>query len=368
MALPLALVVVIGLGWSAFWLYASSRAASEIDGWRAREAKAGRIHTCGDQAIGGYPFRIEVRCRSVGLEFRTFDPPLALNAKDGLAVVQVYDPTLLIAELSGPLSVGEPGKPPTLSANWKLAEASIRGTPQAPERVSIVMDDPTVARFNRGAMEPVAAATHAELHGRIVGGSVADNPVVELVLRLAGASAPELHPLVGQPTDGEIDAVLTGLKDFTPKPWSERMREIAAAGGHIEVKQARFAQGDILAAGAGTLGLTADGRLDGELNITVAGLDKLVSLLGVDQLVQQYLAKQGNGLDMDKVAGSLDRLLPGLGGVVRNNSGGLAAAGIALLGKPNDIEGRKGVSLPLRFSRGAAFLGPVPIGDVPPVF
>ena len=49
-------------GWSWFWHYAAGQAEAAIDGWRAREAKAGRIYTCGSQTIGGYPFRIEVNC------------------------------------------------------------------------------------------------------------------------------------------------------------------------------------------------------------------------------------------------------------------------------------------------------------------
>ena len=98
------------------------------------------------------------------------------------------------------------------------------------------------------------------------------------------------------------------------------------------------------------------------------GLDKLVTLLGVDQLVQQYLAQRGGGIDMNKIASGLDRILPGLGGAVRNNSGGLAAVGIAMLGEPRDIEGRKGIGLPLRFQDGQMFLGPVPIGQTTPLF
>lgn len=58
-----------------------------------------------------------------------------------------------------------------------------------------------------------------------------------------------------------------------------------------------------------------------------------------------------------------------LGGAVRGNSGAnLAAAGIGMLGEPKELEGRRAVSLPLRFVNGAAFLGPIQVGQIAPLF
>jgi hypothetical protein len=71
---------------------------------------------------------------------------------------------------------------------------------------------------------------------------------------------------------------------------------------------------------------------------------------------------------MDKIGGALDRILPGLGGAVRNNSGGIAAAGISMLGQPAEIEGKKGVRLPLKFTDGAVYLGPIMVGQTPALF
>jgi len=43
------LVAVLFGGWSWLWSYASGKAETTIDGWRAREAKAGRTYTCEPQ-------------------------------------------------------------------------------------------------------------------------------------------------------------------------------------------------------------------------------------------------------------------------------------------------------------------------------
>src|SRR5207237_1747916 len=103
--------------------------------------------------------------------------------------------------------------------------------------------------------------------------------------RLGGVKA--VHPQLAAPFGGDVRPWLSGLKDFSPKPWPQRFREIQAAGGHIEIVQSRIAQGELIAVAAGTLGLTANGRLDGELQMTVAGLEKVIAALGIDKMLDE---------------------------------------------------------------------------------
>jgi hypothetical protein len=374
-ALPLALVVVLALLWTGFWFYASTAAQTTIDAWRGREASLGHVYACRSLEIGGYPFRIEVQCADPSAELQSNQPPLAAKAKNLIVVAQVYDPTLLITDLTGPLVAGPPGEPPTWSANWTRGQASVRGLPSSPERTSTVFDQFTLARLNGTSTEVVAHADHLEIHDRIVGGTAHDNPVIEFVLRLGAVSAPALHPAAAQPVSGEITAVLWGLKDFSPTPWTARLHDMQAAGGRIEIKQARLQQGETIIVGEGTLTLTPRGRLDGQLRLTFVGLDRLLSRLDLDldrvasQLVpQKDLDKIAPGLNANKLSQGLDRILPGLGGALRNNSGAIAAAGVSALGQPTQLDGKPAVILPLRFSDGAAFLGPVQLGQTAPLF
>ena len=103
--LPLGLVAGLAVAWCGFWYFAAGKAQQGLDGWRAREAASGRIHTCASQEVGGFPFRLEVRCVGPTTELRSNQPPVVLKAKELLAAVQVYDPTLLITEFSGPLTI-----------------------------------------------------------------------------------------------------------------------------------------------------------------------------------------------------------------------------------------------------------------------
>ena len=51
-------------------------------------------------------------------------------------------------------------------------------------------------------------ADRVDLDGRLVSGTVQDNPVIEIVLKLAAASAPSWHPAAAIPVDADITAVL----------------------------------------------------------------------------------------------------------------------------------------------------------------
>jgi hypothetical protein len=354
-------VLALIAGWTGFWKFAASKAQEAIDGWRLREAKVGRVYSCDSESVGGYPFRIEVNCDRASALFRSNQSPVELKANGLMVVAQVYQPGLLISEFHGPLTIGESGKTPDIIADWTLAQSSVRGTPAAPQRASLIFDGPAVDRMIGTARQNILRAKHIEIHGRIAEGSAANKPVIEIALQLDQASAPELHPAATKPIDANLTAVLRGLVDFSPKPWSVRFREIQAEGGRIDITQARMQQGDILAVGAGTLSLNGNGRLEGELRVTMAGLDQFLAAIGAQQRVQ-------TSPNMDRLVGALDRLAPGLGDVARQQAGANISLGINMLGEQTTLEGKRAVTLPLRFTDGAIFLGPIPIGSAPALF
>jgi hypothetical protein len=377
------LLVIAAAAWSAFWFYAASQVDVSADAWRAREAKSGRVYDCARRSVAGFPFRLEVRCdgASVSLYSQTAEQaatkaPVTAELGQILVVAQVYDPKLLIAEFTAPATISDRGQQPSIVVNWSKARSSVVGLPAVPQRASIVFDDPEVNRFNGSMQAPLARAKHIELHGRLVEGSPADHPVIETVLKIEAGSVQEVHPLLAQPFDADVRTMLSGLEDFSPKPWPVRFREIQAAGGHVEVVQSRIQQGDLIAVAAGALGLSAQGRLDGELQMTVAGLEKVIPALGIEKMLdegvpQATLDRVAPGVktqDLNNLFGALDRAIPGLGKVVKQNANVGVAAGINALGKEAVLEGRKARAFPLRFVDGTVFLGPLKVGQIPPLY
>ena len=357
LALLLAIVVVVAAGWTGLWSYAAKRADAELAAWRGREAAAGRVVGCGTQRIAGFPFRIEIRCTDPTLNLQASQ--LAFGLKDLLAAVQIYQPTLLIGEFTGPLTVANDGGPPDIVVDWTLAQTSVHGLPFEPDRVSVVLDKPSVARPASPAAQTLASAEHLELHARQAPRLPQDPPVLDLALDLRQALLPAFAQVPEGPIDAEIAATLRGLADLRPKPLPALLRDLQAANGRLDITHARVRQGEIVGVGQGTLSLTARGTLDGQLQLTVAGIEQLMTALGLDKKVGQ--ASQ-NALDRVAPGLNLDRLLGPRGNAA------LAAAGVAMLGQPAELEGRRAVTLPLRFADGVVFLGPLRAGELPPLF
>ena len=375
-----ALLLVAAIAWSGFWFYAASEVGVRADAWRAQEAKAGRIYDCGKRSVAGYPFRLEVRCEdaSVTLVSQTAGAPAPFTAQLGeiMVIASIYQPKLLIAEFKAPATIADRGQPPSMKVNWTVARSSVAGLPAIPERASIVFDNPSIDRVNGPVQTPLARADHVELHGRLAEGSVAANPVIETALRISGGSVLEVHPLLAAPFKSDIETRLSGLKDFSPKPWPERFREMQAAGGKVEIVRSRIEQGELIAISAGTLGLNAQGRIEGELQMTVTGLERVIPALGIDKMLEQgvpqatldRVAPGVKSQDLNNLFGALDRAIPGLGKVVKQNTNVGVAVGINSLGTAAELEGKKARSFPLRFADGAVFFGPLKVGQIPPLF
>ena len=376
------LVLIAAIAWSVFWFYAASQVDVQADAWRAQEAKSGRIYDCADRSVGGFPFRLEVRCdgATVTLVSQTAgastQAPITAKLDEILVVAQIYDPKRVIAEFTAPATVSDKGAQASYVVNWRLGRSSVVGLPAVPQRASIVFDDSAIDRLDGSVPVPLANAKHIELHGRIAEGSPADHPVIESVLQISGGSIKGLHPLLAEPFDADVRAMLSGLKDFSPKPWPARFRELQAAGGHADIMRSRIQQGDLVAVAAGTLGFSPDGCLDGELQMTVAGIEKVIPALGIDKMLDQgvpqaTLDRVAPGVktqDINNLFGALDRAIPGLGKVVKQNANVGVAAGLNALGKETVLEGKKARSFPLRFVNGAVFLGPLKVAQIPPLF
>jgi hypothetical protein len=374
-----ALLLIAAVVWSGFWFYAASQVGVQADAWRAQEAKSGRNYDCAKRSVAGYPFRLEIRCEgaSVALVSQTASNiPFTAKLGEILVVAQIYDPQRVIAEFASPASIAIPEQQP-LRVDWSKARASVVGLPAVPQRGSIVFDDVAIDRVNSSSLQvPVARAKHVELHGRLAEGSPTDNPVIETVLQLNEGSVQGVHPVMAEPFNADVRARLTGLKDFAPKPWPQRFRELAAAGGKVEIVQSRIQQGEMISVAAGTLALNANGNIDGELQMTVTGLERIVPALGIDKILEQgvpqaTLDRVAPGVktqDLNTLFGALDKAVPGLGKMVKQNANVGVAASLNAIGKEAVLEGKKARSFPLRFVDGAVMFGPVKVGQVPPLF
>jgi hypothetical protein len=276
----------------------------------------------------------------------------------------IWRPTTLVGDVVGPLTFAELGQSPRFTANWSRGRIAVAGVPPNPESASLSFDAPHIDRVTPTVdADEFFKADRVEAAARLVGGAPNHHPVIEATLHLANAAAPTLHPLLASPADINFDAIVRGFNDLGPKSWPERIREMQASGGGIDIKEVRIAQGDaVVIVGTGTLTLNDHGRLDGTLALAVVGIERIVPMLGIDRLVAQ---------GVDRLAGSdnlLDRLGPGIGGIIRQGANAGAIESLKKMGHPVSVDGRPGVALPLRFVDGTIFLGVIPLGQIAALF
>jgi hypothetical protein len=364
-----AVIVALPIGWTVLWSYAASIANEALSGWLNREAALGRVYACGSQTIGGFPFGIAIRCDKVAAAFKSNRPPFDVSAGEITFSAQVFRPTLLNGEISSPVTLADPGQGPAFVANWSAARLTLLGLPPEPERVTVDLTKPRLDRTAGPNAGMIFQADRLEVDGRIIAGSARRNPVIEASGKFTAALAPSFHPLLAEPLQAEIDAVMRGFKDFLPKPWPVLFRDMQASGGGIEIKTLRLARSDAALLGAGTFTINASGRLEGELRVTIAGVENIVPLIGVDQLIGQGIDRlTGGSGSPTQGLGALDRLLPGLGGVVREGASVGLIETIKRMGEPTKLDGKPAVALPLRVTDGIVYVGIIPVAAVPALF
>jgi hypothetical protein len=365
----LAAVIVLAVVWSWLWYYAASIADRALAGWIDREAALGRVYACGTQSIGGFPFSIVTRCDNAAATFNSNQPPFDVRATAVTFSAELYRPTLLNGEIAGPVTLADPGQSPIFRINWTGARITLLGLPPDPERVTVSLQEPRLDRIAGPGTGMIFQADSVDVDGRIVEGSARSNPVIEATGHFTAAMAPTFHPLLAEPLQGDIDATMRGFKDFSPKPWPVLFREMQASGGGIEIKSLRIERSDAIIVGTGTLTVNEHGKLDGVINVAVAGIENIVPLLGIDQLIGQGIDRLtgGNG-SSDQGLNTLDRLLPGLGDVVRQSTNSSLIDNIKKMGQPTEIDKKPAIALPLRVNDGVIFLGLIPLGVVPPLF
>ena len=362
-----ATAVVIPLVWIWLWHYAASIANGSLAGWVEREAAAGRVYACASQTIDGFPFGIAAHCVSPVAEIKRSQPPFTVQAQNVTFSAEIYHPTLLTGDVSGPLTVTQSGKSPAFLANWSRARVRVEGRPPYPESVDFILERPRVERGGENG-EILFKAEHADLRSRVVSGTPSDNPVIETVLHLTAATAPTLHPLAAEPIEAQLDAVLRGFKDLAPKRWADRFREMQAAGGSLEVKSLRFARSDAIVIGEGAVTVNAHGKLDGTIRVAIVGVERIIPLLGIDRIVGRSIDRLAGSDGAGQGLSALDRLVPGLGNALRDTANASLVDNLKKMGQPTEVDKKPAIVLPLRFADGAVYLGMVPLGDVPPLF
>lgn len=336
---PLALLVIAAIVWSGLWFYAAGRAEREIDAWIGREAKLGRIWTCTDRHLAGFPFRFELRCLMPKLETRGGDA-MRFTAASVEAVAQVWAPNHLVADFTGPARVEDLNTGQAYVAVWSLLQMSGVGDLSGrPERFSLQAHDLKLEQPGAASTPPtpLLSAHLFEFHARRSPGQDGKPDGVDYASGLTGGESALLTALGAQgPVEMALQGTVTASADLRPMPVAQRLRAWAAAGGVAKLDRFHITSPKVAMTAVGAVSLDPQGRLNGKLDLGFAGLNDLVQ-----------------GLDK---AGAIPREIAPI------------VSALAMVGKAGQVEGRKGTTFALSFDSGTLKLAGFPVGIVPPLF
>ncbi len=292
--LPPALLVTGALAWCGFWFYASHLTERNLAELKASEAAQGRRWDCADQKIAGFPFRIELHCASVVLDATPDGRQARIRTGALHAVTQIYAPTLLLADIDGPMQIETEGT--TTSAAWDNLRLSVRFSNRL-DRLSLVMTNPQIEIQTATGEKLASAAKSAEAHIRFDPARPANDQAIDLAVQLTELNSPAMNTWIGSPekVDFAIAGVATKLADLQPQGWRNLLEAWRTAGGNFIVDNGTFAKGALQLEAKGQLNLDAARRMQGKLDVSAKGIGPLVARFGgggMNQLIGPLLTRK----------------------------------------------------------------------------
>lgn len=324
---PLVVFLLIAAGWTAAWAYIRGEVDRGVVQWLAAEAAAGRTHECHERAVGGWPFRIEVSCARASFRFATPQGPVDARIAAFTAVAQIYAPQHIIADLRGPMILAQ-GADDLGQLEFNRGQASYTMRGGAFDRFSLVLDRPSIARGASG--RPDAIAEELQLHARAAGGPARD---YDVALSTRGAGTPGTRPEQGANLD--LRGVLRGLPDPGAPQQGGVVAVWARGGGTLDLQRLRLTRGNGLLAVDGRMGFNPTGRAQGQFEATLVDPQALLGGIAI----------------------------PGVG-----DPAALIGPALVFVGRPADIDGRRGTRVTVRLDDGILGVGAVQLMQFPPVF
>ncbi len=277
---PIFALLALAIGWSIFWYVSATITGREIGTWIKREAEAGRIWTCPERSVGGYPFRIEITCKNPSFTGPAAGIPVEGKLAGIHIVAQIYNPKLVIGEAEGPLEIALPQDGSRTLVNWKLLQVSVRGEPDRLQRGSLSADQVDVKVTAGNGTNFSGRADNFQLHLRQ--GSQ-DQHAYDFALSAANATSADLNQATGisAPATLQANGTATQADALAGATIPQMLEHWRAAGGALTLDNASVVQGSLNAQGTGTLRIDTTHRLEGRIDLTASGLAPVLQRYGI---------------------------------------------------------------------------------------
>lgn len=276
---PFVLLLIFVAVWSVGWFRARTEVVRRLDDGAAALQRAGYDIGWRERQVGGYPFRLDVTLTDAHLRDRS---GWALEAPKMEAEAFMHAPThWVVAAPQGLTFVRPLGGP--VRVTGRLIRMSLSHFGNWPPNVSFEGTGLTFTAAPGATPFGLSAADRVEFHLRQAPATVGDEggawlSVTNGQARLTGL----LGRIAGdRPISIEWDGRLEKMSAFRGRDWADAVRRWTAAGGRMSVKRGGLTAGDaLIGVNAGDLGVAADGRLSGVLDVSLRQAPRALGEMG----------------------------------------------------------------------------------------
>jgi hypothetical protein len=336
---PFLLLTLAFIGWLASWALIRTTVWQGMDDWLAAEAREGRVWQCPERQIGGFPFRIEIYCTAPEGVITSNIGTWRARLNKLTVIGQVYGTGHYIAEAEGPIVVAFP-QGGTFELNWRNAQLSLQHNQNILVRLSSVMEGVALRLIRPDANTPVIlTADRSALHVRPNPQLFSTQGAYDLNYTAHNIANDALNDAFGgnDAMKLTLDAVLSQAIALVTRSMPESIDTWRYLGGKLIMRSVDIQKGERQVLARGELGLDAQRRLEGRIDLSATGIEPLIARLSGNNPRASALVAGGLAL---------------LGGQLSNNNPQVSA----LKSLP-----------PIIFDKGRMMLGPLVLMPLPPL-
>jgi hypothetical protein len=267
-------VIVLSLLWLLYWYGANEIAAALRDRATVLAGARGYAVECADEISGGFPVSIELACSRASLAGGAGGVTAAI---EGLSARSpLYRPGRVEWTATGPFILDGPADGIDLTATWLIAETKLDAGLGGLSGVTARIEDFAVFLPPGGRPLPFAGM-------KLSRADLSVFPTSDDAYRLS-ASADGVALETGDERNLpriDIDAELVALSfggslGLDPR---QALRAWLARGGNLRIDNLTVLADSVETTYSGTLALSTEGRVSGDLNLAIRGIEDLPDLV-----------------------------------------------------------------------------------------
>lgn len=257
-------IVAAVLLWTLGWFFFANRIEDHLPATLAQITGPDASADCREADVRGYPFRVGLFCET--LTYTNAAEGITASAGAFRSAAQVYQPQHAVAEVDGPLVLDASGV--AMRADWQLLKASVQATTDGLDRGSVEARNTSFNIDGTGLPQRLALqADRITAHARRNG---ADLDVAAYSENLRNSLLSELDAKALA-----FEATLSGKADLLQIPFTPLHGPYDAMLHRVTIELDEASSLEL----AGPVQIAADGRMSGNLELTIGNVQQFSELV-----------------------------------------------------------------------------------------